>query len=66
MSGLAAAAGPHDDLDHVGDAAAEAVEAPDDEGVAGAKGLEEPLELGALTTYTRGVLGVDPLATGLL
>ena len=50
----------------MGDAAAQPVEAPDDESVAGAKGVEEPLEFGAGATDSGGVIGVDPLATGLL
>ena len=54
------------DLNEVGDAAAEAVEAPDDEGVAWAEGIEEAVELGALAAAAGSVIGVDAVAAGVL
>ena len=55
-----------DEVDQVGDAAAEPVEAPDDEGVVGAQGIEEAVELGALAAAAGSVIGIDAVAAGVL
>lgn len=55
-----------DQVDEVLDAAAEAVEFPDDDLVAGAQLVDHALELGAVRGGSGGVLLVDPFAPGLL
>ena len=57
---------PLDDLNQVRDAAAEPVEAPHDEGVVGAKNLEEAFELRPLLDAPGSVIGVDAVAAGVL
>ena len=55
-----------DDLNQVGHTAPQPVEAPDDERVAGAQGLEEAVEFGALAAAAGSVVGVDAVAAGIL